>query len=99
MLEEQISSEVAKKTQLSNLRVVQRAVPPTAPVFPRVPHLIALALVGGILLGFGIIVGPEFARGTTHTQRSHALVVGDDEPVTLFVARQRKDGSKDSLSA
>jgi len=99
MLEEQISSEVSKKTQLSNLRVVQRAVPPTAPVFPQVPHLIGLALVGGILLGFGIIIGPELAKGTTHAQRSHALVVGDDEPVTLFVARQRKEGPKDSLSA
>ena len=73
MLEEQINSEVAKKAQLGSLRVVQQATVPSTPVFPEVQHLIGLALVGGILLGCAIVVGPELARGTSY--RKQAIVV------------------------
>jgi uncharacterized protein involved in exopolysaccharide biosynthesis len=99
MLEEQINAEVAKKTQLSSLRVVQRPIAPTDPVFPQVPHLIILALVGGILLGLTIIVGPELARASMSHQSKSELMGGYDDPVSLFVARQRKDGYRDHQSA
>jgi polysaccharide biosynthesis transport protein len=100
ILEEEISSEVAKKSQLSSLRVVQRAITPTEPVFPQVPQLIGLALIGGILLGFALIVGPELARGAKSSQEKRALGVGDDDDlVDLLVARRRREGSKDLHSA
>jgi uncharacterized protein involved in exopolysaccharide biosynthesis len=97
MLEEEITSEVVKKTQLSSLRVVQIAVPETDPIFPRVPQLIGLALVGGILLGFAAIVGPELAKWATNTHQSRGanvvdVDVKDYDPVNLFVIRQAKDG-------
>ena len=97
--EEEISSEVAKKTQLSSLKVVQRAVPPTSPVFPRVPHLIILALAGGLFLGVGIIVGPELARGSARSHANRGSGVGDDDLVDLLVARQRKESLRDRHSA
>lgn len=101
ILEEEISSEVAKKSQLSSLRVVQRAITPTAPVFPQIPQLIGLALIGGILLGFALIIGPELARGAmmAGSQEKRALGVGDDDLVDLLVARRRREGSKDLHSA
>ena len=99
ILEEEISSEVAKKSQLSSLKIIQRAITPKEPVFPQVPHLIVLALAGGIVLGFALIVVPELARGSMRAHWTSEPGVGDDDPVPLFVARQRKEGSKDSLSA
>jgi uncharacterized protein involved in exopolysaccharide biosynthesis len=99
MLEEEISSEVAKKSQLSSLRVVQRAITPSAPVFPQIPQLIGLALIGGILLGLALIIGPELARGAMGGQEKPALGVGDDDLVNLLVARRRREGSKDLHSA
>jgi len=97
ILEEQISTEVAKKSQLSSLRVVQKAITPTAPVFPHMSHLVALALAGGVLLGLGGIFGPELAKSTMHAQPSPDVVVGDDDPVRnlLLVARQKAEGAKD----
>jgi uncharacterized protein YqiB (DUF1249 family) len=97
MLEEQITSEVVKKTQLSSLRVVQTAVPATDPIFPRVPQLAGLAFVGGILLGFALIVGPELAKWATNGQQNRGgsvvdVDVKDYDPVNLFVVRQAKDG-------
>jgi polysaccharide biosynthesis transport protein len=77
------------------LRVVQRAITPSSPVFPQVPQLIGLALVGGILLGLALIIGPELARGATGDQEKPALGVGDDDLVDLLVARRRREGSKD----
>jgi uncharacterized protein involved in exopolysaccharide biosynthesis len=99
ILEEEISSEVAKKSQLSSLRVVQRAITPSEPVFPQVPQLIGLALIGGILFGFALLVGPELARGAMGSQEKRALGVGDDDLVDLLVARRRREGSKDLHSA
>ncbi|WP_314946271.1 hypothetical protein [Bradyrhizobium cosmicum] len=95
--EEQISTEVAKKSQLSSLRVVQKAITPTAPVFPQVSQLVALALAGGILLGLGSIFGPELARSTMHVHPGPGEAVGDDDPVRnlLLVPRQRTEGLKD----
>jgi uncharacterized protein involved in exopolysaccharide biosynthesis len=100
ILEEEISSEVAKKSQLSSLKVVQRAITPTTPVFPQVPHLIGLALIGGILLGLALIIGPELAKGAmSSSHEKRALGVGDDDLVDLLVARRRREVSKEFHSA
>lgn len=56
VIEEQINQGIAKKTQLSSVRVVQPAEKPAFPMFPRVPHLILLALLGGIALGSAFAV-------------------------------------------
>ncbi len=93
ILEEQISSEVAKKSQLSSLRVVQKAITPTAPVFPQVSHLVALAVAGGVLLGLGAIFGPTLAKTTMHPASSSATVAEDHDPIkSLLMAAQRGDG-------
>lgn len=93
ILEEQISSEVAKKSQLSSLRVVQKAITPTAPVFPQVSHLIALAAAGGVLLGLGAIFGPALAKTTMHPASSSVTGAEDHDPIkSLLMAAQRGDG-------
>jgi uncharacterized protein involved in exopolysaccharide biosynthesis len=62
VIEEQINQDIAKKTQLSSVRVVQRAEKSTGPVFPRTIDLVLLALVGGIALGSASAVMLELAR-------------------------------------
>jgi polysaccharide biosynthesis transport protein len=62
VIEEQISQDIAKKTQLSSVRVVQRAEKSTVPVFPQAAHLVLLALVGGIALGSAFAVMLEFTQ-------------------------------------
>lgn len=101
ILEEEISTEVAKKSQLSSLRVVQKAITPTAPVFPEAPQLVVLALVGGILLGLAGIFGPELVLGAMHhAHRPPEAAVADDDLVkSLLVARQRREASKEFQSA
>lgn len=68
MGEEQISSDIAKKSQLSSLRVVQTASPPLGQTFPHISHLAVLALFGGFALGSAIIVMLELKRmrGQSH---------------------------------
>ncbi len=61
-LEEQINLDIAKKTQLSSVRVIQPAEKPITPVFPRIIHLVLLALAGGIAIGSAIALMLEFAR-------------------------------------
>jgi succinoglycan biosynthesis transport protein ExoP len=61
-LEEQINLDIAKKTQLSSVRVIQPAEQPTTPVFPRIMHLVMLALAAGIAIGTAIALMLEFAR-------------------------------------
>lgn len=62
VIEEQINQDIAKKTQLSSVRVVQRAERPALPMFPRTPHLILIAVFGGLALGSGLAVMLEFMR-------------------------------------
>jgi succinoglycan biosynthesis transport protein ExoP len=62
VIEEQINQDIAKKTQLSSVREVQRAEKSTVPVFPRAAHLVLLALVGGIALGSAFVVMLEFTQ-------------------------------------
>ncbi len=61
-LEEQINMDIAKKTQLSSVRVVQTADKPIIPMFPRMIHLVMLALAGGLALGSTIVLMLEFMR-------------------------------------
>lgn len=60
VIEEQINQDIAKKTQLSSVRVVQRAERPALPMFPRTPHVVLIAVLGGIALGSGCAVMLEF---------------------------------------
>ena len=62
VIEEEIKLDIAKKTQLSSVRVVQRAEESTVPVFPRAAHLLLLASVGGIALGSAFAVMLEFTQ-------------------------------------
>jgi uncharacterized protein involved in exopolysaccharide biosynthesis len=61
MIEEQTSLDVAKKVQLSSVRVVQLAEQPTVPVAPHLSHLVVLALFGGLAAGAGIAAMLEMA--------------------------------------
>jgi uncharacterized protein involved in exopolysaccharide biosynthesis len=60
VIEEQINQDIAKKAQLSSVRVVQRAERSALPMFPQAAHLVLLALVGGIALGSGFAVMLEY---------------------------------------
>lgn len=62
VIEEQINQDIAKKTQLSSVRVVQRAERPALPMFPQTPHLVLIVVLGGIALGSGFAVMLEFMR-------------------------------------
>jgi uncharacterized protein involved in exopolysaccharide biosynthesis len=62
VIDEQINLDIAKKAQLSSVRVVQVAEKPIQPVFPRMIHLVALALAGGIALGSAIALLLEHTR-------------------------------------
>jgi uncharacterized protein involved in exopolysaccharide biosynthesis len=62
MMEEQISQDSAKKTQLSSVRVVQLADKPIAPMLPRIGHLVVLALLGGIGSGAALALLLELAQ-------------------------------------
>jgi uncharacterized protein involved in exopolysaccharide biosynthesis len=99
-VDEEASSEVANKSQLSSLRIVQRAISPTSPVFPQIPQLIVLALTGGILLGFAVIFGPELARGSMQPRQNREVDVREDHLVdSLLAARQRKESARDLHTA
>ena len=62
VIDEQINLDIAKKAQLSSVRVVQVAEKPAQPMFPRTVHLVALALAGGIALGSAIALLLEHTR-------------------------------------
>jgi uncharacterized protein involved in exopolysaccharide biosynthesis len=60
VIEEQINQDIAKKTQLSSVRVVQPAEKSALPIFPRASQLVLLVLVSGIALGSVFAVMLEF---------------------------------------
>jgi succinoglycan biosynthesis transport protein ExoP len=62
VIEEQINQDIAKKSQLSSVRMVQQAEASIVPVFPRLIHLVVLAAAGGIALGSAIAVMLELTR-------------------------------------
>ncbi len=61
VIEEQINLDIAKKTQLSSVRVVQSGEQPLSPMFPRLVHLVVIALVAGLLLGMAMAILLEIA--------------------------------------
>jgi succinoglycan biosynthesis transport protein ExoP len=76
MMEAQINLESAKKSQLSNVRVVQLPYQPIDPVFPRIRHLVMLALAGGIGLGSAFALLLEIAKlSREHQEDMHRLMV------------------------
>jgi polysaccharide biosynthesis transport protein len=62
VIEEQINLDIAKKTQLSSVRVIQSAERPIAPVFPRMIHFVILGLIGGIAFGSAMALMLEFRK-------------------------------------
>lgn len=68
MIEEQINADIAKKTQLSSVRVVQVAERMAEPIFPRPMQLVMLALGGGLLLGVGIVIMLELGLIRQHQE-------------------------------
>jgi succinoglycan biosynthesis transport protein ExoP len=62
VIEEQINLDIAKKTQLSSVRVIQSAERPIAPVFPRMIHLVLLGLIGGIAIGSAMALMLEYVK-------------------------------------
>jgi uncharacterized protein involved in exopolysaccharide biosynthesis len=61
VIEEQINLDIAKKTQLSSVRVIQSGERPVSPIFPRLFHVVMIALVGGVMLGMAMAVLLELA--------------------------------------
>jgi succinoglycan biosynthesis transport protein ExoP len=62
VIEEKINMDIAKKTQLSSVRVIQAADKPISPIFPQKLHFVLLALLGGLGAGSAIVLMIEFAR-------------------------------------
>jgi polysaccharide biosynthesis transport protein len=85
VIEEQISLDIAKKTQLSSVRVVQWAEKSIVPVFPRLAHLVVLALAGGIALGSAIALTLELTRGRRRDEYEEGVRSKIDEVVRLSV--------------
>jgi len=96
VIEEQINLDIAKKTQLSSVRVVQPAEKAIVPVFPRAFHLVMLALIGGIALGSAIAVMLELVRRQDHDKEEEAgnavdEVVRIDEAVRRSVRNHLRE--------
>jgi uncharacterized protein involved in exopolysaccharide biosynthesis len=94
MIEEQTFMDVAKKAQLSSVRVVQLAEKPNAPMAPQISHLVVLALLGGLAAGAGIAVMLEIAR-----LRRQQLEIERDSTLTKFVRSTRRGGGREVLAA
>jgi capsular polysaccharide biosynthesis protein len=87
---EQISPDIAKKTQLSGVRAVQRAEKSIVPVFPRVTHSVVLALAGGIALGSAIALTLELTRGRRRDEDEEGVRSKIDEVVRLSARNHLK---------
>jgi polysaccharide biosynthesis transport protein len=91
VIEEQINQDIAKKTQLSSVRVVQRAEKSTEPVFPRAVHLVLLALVGGIALGSAFVVMLEFTQLRRREEGEDVAGPAIEEVVRLSVRNHLRE--------
>jgi polysaccharide biosynthesis transport protein len=87
MIEEQTSMDVAKKVQLSSVRVVQLAEKPTVPVAPHTSHLVVLALLGGLAAGAGLAVMLEMASIRQRQRLEHEF----DNDLAEFVRATERD--------
>jgi succinoglycan biosynthesis transport protein ExoP len=91
VIEEQINQDIAKKIQLSSVRVVQRAEKSTVPVFPRAAHLALLALVGGIALGSAFAVMLEFTQVRRREEDEDEAGPAIEEVVRLSVRNHLRE--------
>jgi polysaccharide biosynthesis transport protein len=82
VIEEDINQDIAKKTQLSSVRVIQLAEKSVTPVFPRAAHIAVLAIVGGIALGSAIAVMLE-----SRERRREEGADGDGQAIEEIVKR------------
>jgi capsular polysaccharide biosynthesis protein len=91
VIEEQINLDIAKKTQLSSVRVVQPAEKSIEPVFPRAEHLVVLALIGGIALGSAMAVMLELTRVRRRDHEADGVQNKIDEVVRLSVRNHLRE--------
>ena len=91
VIEEQISQDIAKTTQLSSVRVVQRAEKSTVPVFPKAAHLVLLALVGGMALGSAFAVMLEFTQVRRQEEGEDEAGPAIEEVVRLSVRNHLRE--------
>ena len=91
VIEEQISQDIAKTTQLSSVRVVQRAEKSAVPVFPRAAHLVLLALVGGMALGSAFAVMLEFTQVRRQEEGEDEAGPAIEEVVRLSVRNHLRE--------
>lgn len=79
MLARSKEADISMSATLNNLRVIEPAVPASAPFSPNVPRTIAMALVLGLFLGVGLVVGVDFLdqtlRSPDHVERHTGLEV------------------------
>lgn len=86
VIEEQINLDIAKKSQLSSVRVVQEADRPLSPVFPRIIDLVVLALIGGLAVGCVLVLLPEFARARRQDREDDI-----ERAIVEFRVRSKRD--------
>lgn len=89
VIEEQINLDIAKKTQLSSVRVIQQGERPISPVFPRLMHIVMIALVAGVLLGAAMAILLELAALRRQQRQAEVSDHGDDDVVRFNEAVRR----------
>jgi polysaccharide biosynthesis transport protein len=89
MIEEQIAMDIAKKTQLSSVRIVQNAETPGVPIFPNAVHLVVLALIGGIGAGGILILLLEV--GALRRQQSAEDDLDEDLSIAMLPLRKKRE--------
>jgi len=89
VIEEQINLDIAKKTQLSSVRVIQQGERPSSPVFPRLIHIVMIALVGGVMLGAAMAILLELAAVRRQQRQADNWADNDDDVVRFNEAVRR----------
>jgi uncharacterized protein involved in exopolysaccharide biosynthesis len=72
LLEQARSSEAMDREGLTNIRIVDRAVPPNLPIPNRTMLTLALGIIASLTIGVGGAFGLEALSGTVHSQRDGA---------------------------
>jgi succinoglycan biosynthesis transport protein ExoP len=64
LLQKLSETDIAASIRTNNVRLVERATPPTAPIRPDRRKIAAAGLVIGLALGIGVVIGREFLQNT-----------------------------------
>jgi len=72
LLEQAQSSEAMDREGLTNVRIVDRAVPPNLPIPNRTMLTLAMGIIASLTIGVGGAFGLEALSGTVHSQRDGA---------------------------